>query len=44
MAGEGLVQAMRSVPLEFFAEDFSLQRCLFFSPGRSLVPAAMIPA
>ncbi len=28
VAGEGLVQAMRSVPLEFFAEDFSLQRCV----------------
>ncbi|BDA47885.1 probable vacuolar protein sorting-associated protein 54 [Coccomyxa sp. Obi] len=26
VAGEGLVQAMRAVPLEFFAEDFSLQR------------------
>ena len=26
IAGEGLVQAMRAVPLEFFAEDFSLQK------------------
>ena len=26
IAGEGLVQAMRAVPLDFFAEDFSLQK------------------